>query len=129
MKKTDCFGRQNKLFCLTKQSVFRCYSLQLMIIIRAHNHEICVICEICMYNFSHELLLFKNRFACIIFLKNALANDADNADDVPSYSMRYKNEGTSFLFEQRTQEIKHHREGNDYLFCGKKVAQICCKYA
>ena len=26
MKKTDCFGRQNKLFCLTKQSVFRCFS-------------------------------------------------------------------------------------------------------
>ena len=42
--------------------------------------KICAICEIYMYNFSHELLLFKNRFACIIFLKNALANDADNAN-------------------------------------------------
>ena len=127
MKKTDCFGRQNKLFCLTKQSVFRCFSSYLMIIIRAHNHEICAIFEIYMDNFLHELLLFKNRFACIIFLKNALANDADDADDVPSYSMRYGYEGTSLLFEQRTQEIKHHRKGNDYLRCGKKVAQICCK--
>lgn len=127
MKKTDCFGRQNKLFCLTKQSVFCCYSLHLMIIIRAHNHEICVICGVCMDDFSHKLLLFKNRFACIIFLKNALANDADNADDVPSYALRYRDEGTSLLFEQRTKEMKSHREGNDYLLCGKKVAQICCK--
>lgn len=61
------------------------------------------------------------------FLKNALANNADGANSVPSYSMRYRDEGTSFLFEQRTQEIKHHRKGNDYLSCGKKVAQICCK--
>lgn len=119
MKKTDCFGRQNKLFCLTKQSFFCYYSLHLMIIIRAHNHEIRVICEIYMYDFSHKLLLFKNRFACIIFLKNALANDTDNADDVPSYSMRYRDEGTSLLFEQRTKEMKSHREGNDYLLCGK----------
>ena len=127
MKKTDCFIGQNKLFCLTKQSVFRCFSLHLMIIIRAHNHEICVICGVCMDDFSHKLLLFKNRFACIIFLKNALANDADNADDVPSYALRYRDEGTSLLFEQRTKEMKSHREGNDYLLCGKKVAQICCK--
>lgn len=89
--------------------------------------KICAICGICMDDFSHELLLFKNRFACIIFLKNALANDVDNADDVPSYSMRYRDEGTSFLFEQRTKEMKHHRKGNDYFLCGKKVAQICCK--
>ncbi len=89
--------------------------------------KICAICGIYMYNFSHKLLLFKNRFACIIFLKNALANDVDGANSVPSYSMRYKNEGTSLLFEQRTKEMKSHREGNDYLFCGKKVAQICCK--
>gem|GEM_PF-4534645 len=59
MKKTDCFGRQNKLFCLTKQSVFRCFSPYLMIIIRAYNHEICAIFEIYMDNFSHELLLCK----------------------------------------------------------------------
>ena len=39
MKKTDCFERQNKLFCLTKQSVFCYYSLLLMNIIRAHNDE------------------------------------------------------------------------------------------
>lgn len=127
MKKTDCFGRQNKLFCFTKQSVFCCYSLHLMIIIRAHNHENLRYLRNWRDHFSHKLLLFKNRFACIIFLKNALANDAYNADDVPSYSMRYRDEGTSLLFEQRTKEIKHHREGNDYLFCGKKVAQICCK--
>lgn len=83
MKKTDCFGRQNKLFCLTKQSVFRCYSLQLMNIIRAHNHEKLRYWRNCRDNFLHELFLFKNRFACIIFLKNALANNADDANSVP----------------------------------------------
>ena len=71
--------------------------------------------------------VLQNRLAYILSPKNALANNADGADSVPSYAIRYRDEGTSLLFEQRTQEIKHHREGNDYLLCGKKVAQICCK--
>lgn len=83
MKKTDCFGRQNKLFCFTKQSVFRCYSLHLMIIIRAHNHENLRCLRNWRDNFSHALLLFKNKFACIIALKYALAGLADDADIVP----------------------------------------------
>lgn len=83
MKKTDCFGRQNKLFCRTKQSVFCYFSFHLMIIIRAHNHENLRYWRNWRDNFLHELFLFKNRFACIIFLKNALANNADNANSVP----------------------------------------------
>lgn len=83
MKKTDCFGRQNKLFCFTKQSVFRCYSLQLMIIIRAHNHENLRCLRNWRDNFLHALLLFKNKFACIISSKNGLADDVDGANSVP----------------------------------------------
>lgn len=63
----------------------------------------------------------------MISLKIALTDNANFANSVPSYAMRYRDEGASFLFEQRTQEIKHHREDNDYLLCGKNVAQICCK--
>ena len=71
--------------------------------------------------------VLQNRLACILSAKNALVDGADGANSVPSYAMRYRDEGASLLFEQRTQEIKQHREGNDYLLCGKKVAQICCK--
>ena len=71
--------------------------------------------------------VLQNRLACILSAKNALVDGANFANSVPSYAMRYRDEGASFLFEQRTQEIKHHREDNDYLLCGKNVAQICCK--
>lgn len=119
MKKTDCFGRQNKLFCLTKQSVFRCYSLQLMNIIRAHNDEKLRYLRNWRGQFLARIAFLPHKNAWIIALKHALADFADDANSVPSHSMRYRDEGTSLLFEQRTQEIKHHREDNDYLFCGK----------
>lgn len=83
MKKTDCFGRQNKLFCLTKQSVFCCLSIQLMNIIRAHNHENLR----CLRNWHGQFLAriasLQYRLALIILLKYALADFADDANSVP----------------------------------------------